>query len=78
MPASSCRVCTSRCRSARASADDARKVNRYPPTTIAPTSSQTNPNIATRESRRVPDKLSEVVAAMSTSAITVVATGELS
>jgi len=40
--------------------------------------SQMNPNIATRESRRVPDKLSEVVAAMSTSAITVVATGELS
>ena len=45
---------------------------------MAPTSSQMNPNIATRASRRVPLKLSTVVMTMRTSAIAVVATGVLS
>jgi hypothetical protein len=44
---------------------------------MAPMISQVNPNIAIRASRRVPDRLREVVAAMSTSAITVVAAGML-
>ena len=42
---------------------------------MAPISSHTNPNIATRASSRVPTRLSSVVIAISTSAITVNCTG---
>ncbi len=45
---------------------------------MAPTSSQMNPNMAARASKRVPLKLSSVVAVMSTRAMTVVATGVMS
>ncbi len=45
---------------------------------MAPTSSQMNPNIATRANNRVPLRLSAVVMAMRMRAIAVVATGVLS